>query len=30
MKIFVVEDEKLLVKGITFNLANEGYEVTAA
>ena len=30
MKILVVDDEKLLVKGITFNLANEGYEVTAA
>ena len=26
MKILVVDDEKLLVKGITFNLANEGYE----
>ncbi len=30
MKILVVDDEKLLVKGITFNLTNEGYEVTAA
>ena len=30
MKILVVDDEKLLVKGITFNLENEGYEVTAA
>ena len=28
MKILVVDDEKLLVKGITFNLQNEGYEVT--
>ena len=27
MKILVVDDEKLLVKGITFNLQNEGYEV---
>ena len=30
MKILVVDDEKLLVKGIKFNLENEGYEVTAA
>ena len=30
MKILVVDDEKLLVKGITFNLQNEGYEVAAA
>ena len=30
MKILVVDDEKLLVKGITFNLENEGYQVTAA
>ena len=30
MKILVVDDEKLLVKGITFNLQNEGYEVEAA
>ena len=29
-KILVVDDEKLLVKGITFNLQNEGYEVEAA
>ena len=29
MKILVVDDEKLLVKGITFNLQNEGYEVEA-
>ena len=30
MKILVVDDEKLLVKGITFNLQNEGYEAEAA
>ena len=30
MKILVVEDEKLLVKGIKFNLENDGYEVAAA
>ena len=30
MKILVVDDERLLVKGITFNLQNEGYEVCAA
>ena len=30
MKILVVDDEKLLVKGITFNLQNEGYEVETA
>lgn len=30
MKILVVDDEKLLVKGITFNLQNEGYEVEAS
>ena len=30
MKILVVDDEKLLVKGIKFNLENEGYEVTVA
>ena len=30
MKILVVDDEKLLVKGVKFNLENEGYEVTAA
>ena len=29
MKILVVDDEKLLVKGMKFNLENEGYEVTA-
>ena len=27
MKILVVDDEKLLVKGIKFNLENEGYDV---
>ncbi len=27
MKILVVDDEKLLVKGIRFNLQNEGYQV---
>lgn len=27
MKILVIDDEKLLVKGIKFNLENEGYEV---
>ena len=26
MKILVVDDEALLVKGIRFNLQNEGYE----
>ena len=30
MKILVVDDEKLLVKGIKFNLENEGYTVDAA
>ena len=30
MKILVVDDEKLLVKGIRFNLENEGYEVECA
>ena len=30
MKILVVDDEKLLVKGITFNLENDGYEVDGA
>ena len=29
MKILVVDDEKILVKGIKFNLENEGYEVDA-
>ena len=28
MRILVVDDEKLLVKGIKFNLENEGYQVT--
>ena len=27
MKILVVDDEALLVKGIRFNLQNEGYQV---
>ena len=27
MKVLVVDDEKLLVKGIKFNLENEGYQV---
>ena len=26
-KILVVDDEKVLVKGIKFNLENEGYQV---
>ena len=30
MKILVVDDEKLLVKGIKFNLENDGYEVVTA
>ena len=30
MKILVVDDEKLLVKGMKFNLENDGYEVAAA
>ena len=30
MKILVVDDEKLLVKGMKFNLENEGYEVLTA
>ena len=30
MKILVVDDEKLLVKGLKFNLENEGYEVECA
>jgi len=30
MRILVVDDERLLVKGIRFNLENEGYEVDAA
>jgi len=30
MRILVVDDEKLLVKGITFNLENEGYKVDVA
>ncbi len=27
MRILVVDDEKLLVKGLRFNLENEGYQV---
>ena len=30
MRILVVDDEKLLVKGLKFNLENEGYEVAVA
>ncbi len=30
MRILVVDDEKLLVKGITFNFENEGYKVDVA
>ena len=30
MKILVVDDEKLLVKGIRFNLENEGFQVETA
>ena len=30
MKILVVDDERLLVKGIKFNLENEGYQIDAA
>ena len=30
MQILVVDDEKLLVKGVKFNLENEGYEVMTA
>ena len=30
MKILVVDDERVLVKGIKFNLENEGYEVECA
>ncbi|MDD6239663.1 MAG: response regulator transcription factor [Oscillospiraceae bacterium] len=30
MKILVVDDERLLVKGIKFNLENDGYEVAVA
>lgn len=30
MKILVVDDEKLLVKGIKFNLENDGYQVVTA
>ena len=30
MRILVVDDEQLLVKGIKFNLENDGYEVLTA
>ena len=30
MKILVVDDEQLLVKGVKFNLENEGYTVETA
>ena len=30
MRILVVDDEKIIVKGIKFNLENEGYEVECA
>ena len=30
MKILVVDDEQLLVKGMKFNLENEGYQVETA
>ena len=30
MKILVVDDEKLLVKGLKFNLEQEGYQVVTA
>ena len=30
MKILVVDDEKVLVKGIKFNLESEGYQVETA
>ena len=30
MKILVVDDEKLLVKGLKYNLEQEGYQVCAA
>ena len=29
MKILVVDDEELLVKGIRFNLQNDGYQVVS-
>ena len=29
MKILVVDDERVLVKGIKFNLEGEGYQVEA-
>ena len=30
MRILVVDDEKLLVKGLKLNLENDGYEVDGA
>ena len=30
MRILVVDDERLLVKGIKFNLESEGYQVDGA
>ena len=30
MKILIVDDEKLLVKGIKFNLEQDGYDVETA
>ena len=27
MKILIIDDEELLVKGIAYNLENEGYQV---
>ena len=30
MRVLVVDDEKLLVKGIKFNLENDGYQVDTA
>ena len=30
MRVLVVDDEKTLVKGMKFNLENEGYEVECA
>ena len=30
MKILVVDDEKLVVKGIKFNLEHDGYEVVTS
>ena len=30
MRILVVDDEKVMVKGLKFNLENEGYQVECA